>query len=85
MSTAELHHNWGTALDRLGRRREACAHFRAALSIEGDNPDTLFNLGLSLEALGEEDEALDCYRRAVAARPTHAAAERLATLETDPR
>ena len=77
---AELQHNWGTALDRLGRREEACTHFEAALALEPDNAGAHFNLALALEGLGRIAEAREHYERAHALDPRLPAKDRLAQL-----
>lgn len=71
---------WGVALARSGRFTEAEERFRRALRLEPDNPQGLFHLGLTLEALGRPDEAVRHYLRAQQVEPSPLVAERLAAL-----
>lgn len=68
-------------LDLLGgahvaakRFAEAEALFRRSAAIDPIRPETFFNLGIALRALGRMAEALDAWDRAVALRPDHGAA-----------
>ena len=54
--------------------------FEAALRIDPDNPATHLNFGLSLEAVGRIDEAIDHFRAAVQVDPSHPAASHLERL-----
>ena len=69
--------DWGLALEKLGRHREAAARYREALAIDPNNPDALNSLAYLLASrpglTGDGDtktdaaEAIDLARRACAA------------------
>jgi TolB-like protein/Tfp pilus assembly protein PilF len=57
--------NLGCAsLIEQGDMKRAMQWADRSLSIDGDNPDTLYNLACSFALMGESDRALDCLRRA---------------------
>jgi non-specific serine/threonine protein kinase len=77
------------ALIENGDKDEAMQWAARSLAIDGDNPDTLYNLACSYALMGEPDRALDCLERA-GLRGTSIAewAENdsdLASLHADPR
>ena len=58
-----------------GNWREARYRWEQALREHPDDPRLLNNLGVALEALGETDEALESYRRALTLSGGHSAIE----------
>ena len=68
-SDAEAHFLAGNRYRELGQPRDAIAEYEAALDTAPDNTAVLNNLGLALEAAGERDLALDCYRRVLTIDP----------------
>ncbi|MEU5521553.1 hypothetical protein ABZ759_13030 [Streptomyces sp. NPDC047860] len=75
---AYLHNNLSTDLTALGRSRESLRHIRAAVAIRKTYAErnetlhgreyamSLYNLGISLDGVGEYEEALAVTRRSVA-------------------
>ena len=69
--------DWGLALEKLGRHREAAARYREALAIDPNDPDSLNSLAYLLachpggtgsgDATADAAEAVDLARRASAA------------------
>ena len=60
---AEQHYKRARELYQLGRYREAIAQLEAALKLDPQGAELLYNLGLVHEKLGDADEAIDAYRR----------------------
>ena len=57
--------NLGCAsLIETGDKHRAMQWAERSLAIDGDNPDTLYNLACSFALMGEPDRALDCLERA---------------------
>jgi tetratricopeptide (TPR) repeat protein len=54
--------------------QEALHHLMAAVALRPDSPGARINLGLALEAGGQREEAVACYRRAVELSPKYAVA-----------
>lgn len=52
------------ALIEHGDKEQAKEWAERSLAIDGDNPDTLYNLACSYALMGEPDRALDCLERA---------------------
>ena len=52
------------ALIEHGDKEQAMQWAQRSLAIDGDNPDTLYNLACSYALMGEPDRALDCLERA---------------------
>ena len=52
------------ALVEHGDKEKAMQWAERSLAIDGDNPDTLYNLACSYALMGEPDRALDCLERA---------------------
>ncbi|MBT8080859.1 MAG: tetratricopeptide repeat protein [Gammaproteobacteria bacterium] len=52
------------ALIERGDRERAMQWAERSLAIDGDNPDTLYNIACSYALLGESEHALDCLQRA---------------------
>ena len=48
----------------LGEKEQAIQWAKRSLAIDGDNPDTLYNVACSYALMGEADQALDCLERA---------------------
>jgi len=51
-------------LSSLGRKDEAMQFARRSLEIDGDNPDTLYNVACGYALVGEPELALDCLEHA---------------------
>jgi tetratricopeptide (TPR) repeat protein len=69
----KLHKVWGLSLLRTTKSDPdgAIEHFTNALSIEPDNPELHFDMGLALEVKGNKPAALEEYRKALAADPNN--------------
>jgi tetratricopeptide (TPR) repeat protein len=52
------------ALAELGDREKAIEFAARSLSIDGENPDTLYNVACGYALIGEPERALDCLERA---------------------
>ena len=52
------------ALIEHGDKEQAMQWAERSLALDGDNPDTLYNLACSYALMGEPDRALDCLERA---------------------
>ncbi len=66
---AEANYLLGVICENTQRTGNAVAHYEAVLKQTGNHPGALINLGAIRESRGNHSEALDCYRRAVAADP----------------
>jgi len=64
--------NWGRLLHETGEARGAEQVYRRALERCGADSLLLFNLGVALEDLGEQDAALEAYHAAVSEDPNFA-------------
>lgn len=62
---AEAHADRAFELYERGRWAEAESELRKAISLNPDQPEWYFNLGLTLEAAGRDREALSAYERAI--------------------
>ena len=71
---ADYHCNIGTALQVLGRFREAETHYQRAISLEPEHLEAHNNLGNTLMNLGKLALAEKHFRDAIALRPTYAEA-----------
>src|SRR3546814_16782804 len=60
----------GLALLSDGAAAAAVSAFEAALELDPAYPEALFSLGQALEAQGDGPQAVECYRRCLAADPT---------------
>lgn len=69
---ADFHCNIGSALGSLGRLAQSEAHFRRAISLNPDHPESLNNFGNALKEQGRLMEAEGYLRRAIAVRPGYA-------------
>jgi len=63
------HNNLAAALIRLGRNREAVPHYEAAMRGPTPNPEVLYNLGLALYNLHEDDAALARFEEVTRLKP----------------
>ncbi len=83
-STAEVpiwvHNDWGSALAQTGQPYAALDHFKIALAADPSNAQTLFYMGLVLEATGSREAAVVHYCRSMEAKPNPLAAGRLQAL-----
>lgn len=61
----------GRAAESAGRLREACGHYRAAVSAAPGHAAAHLHLGVALEAAGDTDGALAAYEAARAAEPAN--------------
>ena len=52
------------ALVEQGDKEQAMEWAERSLAIDGDNPDTLYNVACSYALMGEQDRALDCLEKA---------------------
>lgn len=66
---AEAHADRAFELYERGRWAEAESELRKALSLNPDQPEWYFNLGLTLEAAGREADALTAYEQAIELLP----------------
>jgi Tfp pilus assembly protein PilF len=67
--SAVLHSNFAVILRSEGKTDEAIDHYRAALAVEDDLPQTHYNLGNALASRRDLDEAIAHYRRATELDP----------------
>jgi tetratricopeptide (TPR) repeat protein len=65
----ELFFNAGLICQKPGQLNEAAAFYRQALQENASFAEALLNLGHTLIALGHEDEAQSCWRRAIREKP----------------
>ena len=65
---------------RRGDLEEAGRHFEKAIELNPQSADSLYNLGVVLEGLGQIDEAIRRFTAAAAIDPQHVAARRLTEL-----
>ena len=70
-AVAEAHANLGTGLSVLGRRDEAMAAFRLALSGSPQTAMYRYNYGIVLAEMSRGEEAIVQYRIAARLNPTH--------------
>jgi len=66
---AEAHADRALEMYERGRWAEAEAELRKAISMNPDQAEWHFNLGLTLEMAGRDPDALECYERAVELLP----------------
>jgi protein O-GlcNAc transferase len=60
-------------LQKSGRLEDAVKHYRQALNEKPNITEALLNLGHALKALGQEEEARTCWRKAFESDPELAA------------
>lgn len=61
----------GLAAEAEGRHEEARARFEAAVDLAPQHARALFHLARSYDLAGDDDQAIECYRRCAAAEPTY--------------
>jgi tetratricopeptide (TPR) repeat protein len=61
---ARAHISLGNLLDKLGRPSDAEKEYRLAMFARADMPNAAYNLAVSLEKQGREEEAIEGYRTA---------------------
>ena len=66
------HLNFGVALNRTGKGREAAGHYREALRINPNSSGGHFNLANYYFSTGQKDEALQHFKEAIRIRPDYA-------------
>ena len=69
----ELFYNTGLLLQKSGLFEDAVKQYRQALNEKPNIAEALLNLGHALKALGQEDEARSCWRKALESNPELAA------------
>jgi hypothetical protein len=67
--TASFWLDKGLLYATYGNDKEAIKFFKKSLTIEPDNPSTLFNLGLSYSSLGQYEMAINALQQSVALSP----------------
>jgi tetratricopeptide (TPR) repeat protein len=67
---AKIHNNLAMALSDEGKTAEAIAHYRTAIALSDEYPQTHHNLALALQELGRFEDAEAEFRRAIAMSPT---------------
>ena len=63
--TAMYHNNLGLVLMALRRHRDAAARFEQAGQLDQRLPDAFYNLGVARQELGQVDEAIAAYEKAL--------------------
>ena len=71
---AEVHNNYGNALQELGQLNEALDCYETAIKIKPNFALAYFNRGNALKQLNRTDEALNCYDKAITIQPDYAIA-----------
>jgi tetratricopeptide (TPR) repeat protein len=69
--SAEVHANLAAALQALGRREDAVAHYQRAVALAPGMVDAQFGLAACLQALGRHADAVACYEAILAVDPAH--------------
>ena len=69
-NTFILHHVLALAFDGQAKFLQAAKSYAAALAIQPNTPNLLFNQGIALTHIGELDEAIASYQKAIALKPT---------------
>src|ERR1700690_523209 len=71
-SGARDHNERGIALARQGDQAGAAEEFRAAVKLRPDYAEAYYNLGKSLEQIGQTEPAVTAFRSAARLRPNSA-------------
>jgi len=61
-------------LQGAGRPDAAIESYRAALAIRSDYAEARYNLGVTLDVQGHEQDAVSCYEKTLELKPDHASA-----------
>ena len=69
IASADQYRTLAVASQKAGRRQEAEQFYRAALTLEPENPDIWANLGLAVLNGGRPEEAVVCEREALRLQP----------------
>ena len=59
-------------LQRLARHREAVEAYQSSVRIQAASPQAWIGMGISFDALAQRPEAVDAFRRSLAAGPLSA-------------
>jgi len=65
----DLRMNLGVMLVEEGNAREALPHFKRAIELGRETPEAWNNAGAAYSMLGQQDKAIDAYRRALGLSP----------------
>jgi tetratricopeptide (TPR) repeat protein len=65
----ELFYNAGLICQKRGQMTEAARHYEQALTQQPAFAEALLNLGHARKAMGDEEAARACWRKAVEAKP----------------
>jgi protein O-mannosyl-transferase len=80
-NAADAHNNIGIILElNYKKYDEAIYHYHCALLVDSKNPGTHFNLGMTLAAKGERQEAIKQFQRAIYLKPDYFDARRALSL-----
>ncbi|MGH7230075.1 MAG: tetratricopeptide repeat protein, partial [Nitrospiraceae bacterium] len=71
MWVAEAHHRLGVALEGKGRLQEAKTEMEESLRVRPNTPEVLNNLGTVFTKLGDPDNAMKMFEKAVTLRPNY--------------
>jgi len=82
---AAVLHQWGIALDGLGRPEAAAQALRRSARLDPTVPSVAVRLASILERLGCESEAAGWYRRALVLQPGRSEVRAALTLDTESR
>ena len=63
------HNNLGIALVEAGKPQDAFPHYRQALLLKPDYPETLYNMGNAFRITGQNQQAIECYQQALEQKP----------------
>ena len=66
---AAVHHNFGTALRRLGQNTEASEHYAVAHTLQPDHPAILLNHATALFEIDKLEESLAAFDQLIAMQP----------------
>lgn len=66
---ADYHRDLGDMLFDIGKKQEACKYYKRAIELNPEDSETLFNLALLNQELGNFDEAIGCFQNVVKTNP----------------